>query len=105
MLAERGIDLLAERGTGYSLATTHRQLTVLQDRTRRAVRQVKRGRRSVASLPVEELSEHQCRVRAFMIGAAAATEDTLKQSLKGQETQFRPTPIPERRPFPEAASA
>lgn len=98
---DRGITLRAEIGVGYRLLTNQEQLTEEpQRRTRRANRQLRRGRLSVVRLPVHGLTVHQRRIQAANLERLRESERELRKSLKDQAEQARPTPTIARRPHP-----
>lgn len=95
---ERGIATWPVIGVGYRLLTQSEQLLVPEWRMKRGLRQVRRGRKSLAALPETGLSVNQRRARVFMLDRLADTERSLRREIKGQQEQTRPTPTIPRRP-------
>lgn len=99
MESERGITIWNVREVGYELLTRNRQLQVPNIRIRRARRQIRRGLRSVASLPVEGLSLHQMRLRQVTIEQSLQADRDLDRQLRIQHKLRQATPtLPRRNP-------
>ena len=97
----RGITMRAEIGVGYRLLTEQEQLTEEpQRRLRRANRQTRKGRLSVARLPTKGLSMHQRKIQAATIQRLKEDERQARKTLKDIAEQARSTPTIARRPHP-----
>lgn len=81
--ADRGITLWSEPEVGYRLCTTQEQLhDCVLKRADRAMRQLRRGRNHMLSIPAEELSEHEQGVRGNKLAAQAKAEKELRRARK-----------------------
>jgi hypothetical protein len=98
---ERGITLWPEITHGYKLLLPHEQLQVPVIRTRRALRQVAKGERSLEALPEKGLTAHQRRVRALRLGHAADMQKELRAKVRTMELLARPAAT---QPRPGAAA-
>jgi hypothetical protein len=94
---ERGISTWPDPTVGYKLCTTAEQLRIPVLRARRAIRQVRRGRRSVEALPEKSLTVNQRRARAFLAERSRESELSLRRDARQLEKQARPTPVQPRR--------
>lgn len=95
---ERGISTWPETTVGYRLCTPAEQLELPGRRLRRAMRQAKRGRKSVEALPDKSLSLHQRRLKAFMIERSRETERSLRRDVRDLTQEVKPTVTLPRRP-------
>lgn len=93
MEAERGIGIWAEYGHGHRLLTESEQLEVWSRRERKARRQYRKGRRTVAALPVADLSFHQMRARAFLLDESERVIREAEARERRNRVLFRPTPV------------
>jgi hypothetical protein len=87
---ELSITVWPEVGVGYRLLTQAEQLQVPVIRTRRALRQVARGERSLEALPEKGLTAHQRRVRALRLGHSADLKRELRSKARTMELLARP---------------
>jgi hypothetical protein len=91
---ERGISTWPDPTVGYKLCTTAEQLLIPVLRARRAIRQVRRGRRSVEALPEKSLTVNQRRARAFLAERSRESEWSLRRDARQLEKQARKLPKP-----------
>lgn len=99
---ERGIATWPVVGHGFRLLTADEQIDLLPRlRRRKALRQIRRSRRSVAALPIDGLSLHQQLTRAVQLSSLAQTERVIEAEARTAEVMARPTPTnPRARPIP-----
>jgi len=98
MEAEREISLWPENRLGYRLLTKDEQLTMLpKARMKRARKQIRQARDSVAAISIESLSEHQMRIRVAQLELLNNTKERLEAEARLQaalEKEYEPTPRP-----------
>lgn len=87
---ERGISLVCVINEGYALATQDQQIKLGPRGLRRMARQAARTCRSVDSLPPDELTFHQQRVKAAMVQKLAGLETSIRQEARLQSFLMRP---------------
>jgi hypothetical protein len=95
---EKGVAVWPDYTVGYRLCTVAEQLQLPGRRLRRAVRQVRRGRRSVEALPFRGLTPHQRRSQLFLAERSLDVERSLQRELRTQAESLRSTPTVPRRP-------
>lgn len=98
LLEERRIATRADRTVGYKLLTEEEQIGCRFDREKKVGRQKRMGLREVQSLPVEGLSLHQRRRRAFEVNRGKDEVQKHLAQMKADRAAFKPTPVLPRRP-------
>jgi hypothetical protein len=96
--AERGITLWSERLVGYKLLTVAEHLDVPLRRGRRAIRQLKRGLKSLEALPTNRLNDHQRRLLAFRLDGTRAAGQALRRQMHELDVLARPAEVGPRLP-------
>jgi hypothetical protein len=99
---EREIATWPEKTVGYRLLTVDEQIADLPRwRTRRAIRQQRKARRSAATLSVKGLSHHQRLVLAHTLEMLNRSQASLRREMKDHATATRPAAfLPRREPIP-----
>lgn len=102
---ERGISLISVSMTGYALCTPKEQLEATRDRVKRATRQLRKGRKTVASLPIEECSAPEQRAKFAMEEKLATAERSMRKESTLMAFLMRPRETIPRITNDDAASA
>lgn len=82
---ERGIAIWNVRDIGYQLLSKDDQLHVPIRRFRRAIRQVRKGRRDIECLPPETLTLHQQIVLGHRLDQSQEAERDLRRKIREQQ--------------------
>ena len=99
-----GIVVWPVNGVGLKLLTPKEQLEIpLARRQSRALRQVRRGLKELAALPVELLSDHEQEVRRRKLDQARAASRAVLYSVRLGHKLLKPTDNGIPRPKPKAA--
>lgn len=83
---------------GYRLLTTSEQIHVGEWRNRKAARQIRRGLRSVAALPEDDLTLNQCKAKAVMMQSLQDEQHSIRKNLRVQVALMHLRPVTPRRP-------
>lgn len=102
---DRGIACVAVINVGYRLLTRREQITEEpQRRTIRAIRQLRRGRRSVERVPIRGLPIHLQRIQSSNLALITQSQHDVARRLREHQSIERSTPTIERRPTRSAAN-
>lgn len=101
---ERGIATWHEVLVGYKLLTDVEQIQVGSWRTRKALRQIRRGMRSVDALPEAGLTLNKRKAKAVAYHSLRDQAREIRRSIKQQDALFALRPVTPRRPVMEGES-
>jgi hypothetical protein len=101
LLKERKIETWPEHEVGYKLLTVQEQLEYVPlERSRRAIRQVRKGRKPLDALPASSLTVNQRKLREMLSSGMMSTEKAMRRELRKQGSLISPTPVIPRRRVP-----
>jgi hypothetical protein len=95
---ERGIATWPAHNEGYELLTVARQLELPSWRMRRVMRHLRKSRRSTEALPTKGLTNHQARLRLFMLDGVKGAQRDMRRSARALHQHLKPTGTMPRRP-------